>query len=167
VPGHSFDSTWETLKQDRQGSFISCWTLDESIYMWEKFAPNGVAVKSECGLLKAALNGMPARTMIGQVRYSLQHEGFNILRFITTKRPEFAPEREVRAFVWDMTCGPRHPYPHDVPEGLSFPVDIPALAQSIIVSPRAPTGVFGETERTHEEAQLRQNPCSEVCLHRI
>jgi hypothetical protein len=56
-PGTSFESAWETLKADRQGSFISCWTLDESLRMWEKFAPQGVAVKSRCGLLKAALDG--------------------------------------------------------------------------------------------------------------
>src|ERR1700733_3706437 len=86
-PGTSFDSAWETLKADRQGSFVSCWTLDESIRMWKKFAPQGVAVKSRCGLLKAALDAMPDRTFIGHVRYSLQHHGYNILRFVTTKRP--------------------------------------------------------------------------------
>ena len=86
--GTTFENTWENLKQDRQASYVSCWTLDESIHMWEKFAPQGVAVKSDCGLLKAALNAMPARTMVGHVRYSLHQEGFNILRFITTKRPE-------------------------------------------------------------------------------
>jgi len=53
---------------------------------------------------------MPARTMLGQVRYSLRHEGFNLLRFITTKRPEFALEQEVRAFVWDLAQSPRNPY---------------------------------------------------------
>jgi hypothetical protein len=55
-PGTTFEDTWENLKQDRQASFVSCWTLDESLHMWEKFAPQGVAVKTQCGLLKAALN---------------------------------------------------------------------------------------------------------------
>jgi hypothetical protein len=45
-PGMTFESAWEMLKQDRQGSFVSCWTLDETLHMWEKFAPEGVAVKS-------------------------------------------------------------------------------------------------------------------------
>ncbi len=145
-PGHTFEHTWETLKQDRQGSFVSCWTLDESLHTWETFAPQGVAVKSNCGLLKAALDAIPARTMVGQVRYSLKHEGFNILRFITTKRPEFSPEKEVRAFVWDLEKSPQNPYPHDVPNGLSYAVDVIALVQMVIVSPHAPANVLDEVQ---------------------
>jgi hypothetical protein len=145
-PGHTFEHTWETLKQDRQGSFVSCWTLDESLHMWEKFAPEGVAVKSSCGLLKAALDAIPARTMIGYVRYSLKHEGYNILRFITTKRPEFSPEKEVRAFVWDLEKSPRNPYAHDLPNGLSYAVDVIALVQTIIVSPNVPAIILDEVQ---------------------
>lgn len=143
-PGHTFEDTWEMLKQDRQGSFVSCWTLDESIHMWEKFAPQGIAVKSNCKLLKAALDAIPARTMVGRVRYSLQHEGFNILRFMTTKRPGFKPEKEVRAFVWDLEKSPRNPYPHDVPNGLPYAVDVIRLVQTVIVSPKAPASVLDE-----------------------
>jgi hypothetical protein len=145
-PGHTFEDTWETLKEDRQGSFISCWTYDESLHMWEKFAPHGVAVKSESGLFKAALDAIPARTMVGYVRYSLKHEGFNILRFMTTKRPEYSPEKEVRAVVWDLERSPRNPYPHDVPNGLPYAVDIQALVQTVVVSPHAPASLLGEVE---------------------
>ena len=136
-PGTTFEDTWEMLKHDRQGSFVSCWTLDESLHMWEKFAPQGVAIKSSCGLLRAALNAIPARTMVGHVRYSLMHEGFNILRFITTKRPEFLAEKEVRALVWDLTKSPRNPSPHDKPDGLSYPVDVNSLVQTVILAPQA------------------------------
>lgn len=142
-PGTTFENTWENLKQDCQASFVSCWTLDESIHMWEKFAPHGVTVKSDCGLLKAALNAMPARTMVGHVRYSLHQEGFNILRFITTKRPAYAPEKEIRALAWNMELSPRNPYPHDAPNGLTFAVE-KALVHTVIVSPQAPAGVFDE-----------------------
>jgi len=142
--GNTFEQTWEMLKQDRQGSFVSCWTLDESLHMWEKFAPQGVAIISNCGLLKAALDAIPARTMVGQVRYSLTHEGFNILRFITTKRPKFSPEKEVRAFVWDLEKSPQNPYPHVMPNGLPYPVDVIALVQSVIVSRHASAIVLDE-----------------------
>jgi len=145
-PGTTFENTWENLKQDRQASFVSCWTLDESIHMWEKFAPQGAAVKSDCGVLKAGLNAMPARTMVGHVRYSLHQEGFNILRFITTQRPEFAPGKEVRAFAWNMELSPRNPYPHDRPNGLSFSVDVQALVHTVTVSPKAPAGVLAEVQ---------------------
>lgn len=143
-PGHSFESSWEMFKQDRKASFVCCWTLDESIHMWEKFAPQGVAVKTNSGLLKTALNEMHARTMLGYIRYSLEHEGGNILRFITTKRPEFAPEQEVRAFAWQMEYSPRNPHPHDEPSSLLFPIDLRFLIQSVIVSPHAPATIFDE-----------------------
>jgi hypothetical protein len=146
-PGHSFEETWHNLKDERQGSFISCWTLDESLHMWEKFAPQGVALRSRCGLLKAALDAMPARTIVGHVRYSLKHEGFNILRFITTKRPEFACEREVRALVWEMEHSGRNPYPHVAPHGLPYRVDLQALVEMVIVSPSAPAAVFDEVQQ--------------------
>ena len=145
-PGHSFDYTWETLKQDRQGTFISCWSLDESLHMWRKFAMQGVALRTDCGLLKAALDAIPARTMVGRVRYSLAHEGFNILRFVTAKRPDYAQEKEVRAIVWDMQHGPRNPYPHDTPNGLLYSVDVPTLVRAVIASPFAPTSVFDEVQ---------------------
>src|ERR1017187_240896 len=32
-PGATFEYAWENLKQDRQGSFVSCWTLDETLHM--------------------------------------------------------------------------------------------------------------------------------------
>ena len=143
-PGNTFEDTWEDLKQERQGTFVSCWSLDESLHMWEKFAPQGVAVETRCGHLKAALNAMSARTMVGHVRYSLKHERFNILNFVTTKRPEFFPEQEVRAFAWQVDLSPRNPYPHDIPEGLSFPVDINALVERVIVSPHAQDAVLEE-----------------------
>jgi hypothetical protein len=151
-PGHTFEYTWEDLKQKRQGSFVSCWTLDESLHMWEKFAPQGVAVKSASGLLKAALDGIPARTMVGHVRYSLKHEGFNILRFITTKRPEYSREKEMRALVWDLERSPQNPYPHEMPDGLSYSVDVLSLVQTVIISPHAPESAFDEVQELLRES---------------
>jgi hypothetical protein len=55
-------------------------------------------------------------------------------------------EKEVRALVWDLTRSPRNPYPRDMPDGLSYPVDVPSLAQSLIVSPHAPANVFDDVK---------------------
>jgi hypothetical protein len=85
--------------------------------------------------------------MIGHVRYSLHHQGYNILRFITTKRPEFAHEREVRALVWQMEHSPRNPYPHAIPRGLTYPVDLKALVNEVIVSPDAAATLFDEVQQ--------------------
>jgi hypothetical protein len=68
--------------------------------MWGQYGNAGVAICSHYGLLKAAVDAMPDRAMLGLVRYSFDHVGWNILRFITTKRPKFADEREVRALIW-------------------------------------------------------------------
>jgi len=145
-PGATFEYAWEILEHDRQGSFVSCWTLDETLHMWEKFAPEGVAVKSDVALLKALLNTIPEHAMLGYIRYSLKHERYNLLRFITTKRPEFHREKEVRALVWDLTRSQQNPHPHDVPDGLSYPADVLALAQTVIVSPHAPAKVFDDVK---------------------
>lgn len=34
-PGATFEYAWEMLTQARQGSFVSCWTLDETLHMGE------------------------------------------------------------------------------------------------------------------------------------
>src|SRR5262249_32703499 len=89
------------------------------------------------------------------VRYGLDHVGWNVLRFITTKRPEFAHEREVRALIWKPEWAGlnRHvdandkfhrqpltpPPPHVLP-GLRRPVNIQKLIERVIVSPTAAPG---------------------------
>jgi len=100
--------------------------------------------------------------MLGLVRYSLDHVGWNILRFITTKRPEFAHEREVRALIWepewagnnrhidlDNKCyrKPLTDPPSYVLPGLRRAVDLQALVEGIVVSPEANQGTLGEIEQ--------------------
>lgn len=156
-PGATFKYAWEVLKDDRQGSFVSCWTIDETLHMWEKFAPAGVAVKSDVARLRAILNTIPERAVLGYIRYSRRHEGYNILRFITTKMPEFRSEKEVRALVWDLARSPRNPYPHEMPNGLSYPVDVPVLAETVIVSPDAPANMFDDVK-----ALMKKHGCGSV-----
>jgi hypothetical protein len=90
------------------------------------------------------------------------HVGWNILRFITTKRPGFAHEREVRALIWkpEWAGHNRHidpdnkfyrkpltpPPPHVLP-GLRRAVDLRALVESIVVSPEANQGTRSEIEQ--------------------
>jgi hypothetical protein len=63
------------------------------------------AVCSQYRLLKSALNAMSDRAYIGLVRYGSEHlrgARWNLFRFITTKRIDYADEQEVRAFLWIM-----------------------------------------------------------------
>jgi hypothetical protein len=163
-PGHDLDNTIGNLVQDKEGYFISCWYLfdHETARMWGKYGKGGVAVCSRYGLLKATLDAMPDRAMLGLVRYSFDHVGFNILRFITTKRPEFADEREVRALIWkpEWAGNDRHidlnnkfhrkpltaPPPHVLP-GLRRAVNLPALVEGIVVSPEANPGTLEEIKQ--------------------
>lgn len=101
-PGYDPDDTIGNLVQDKEAYFISCWHLfdTETAKMWHGYGKDGVAICSRYRRLKSALNSMSDRAFLGLVRYALDHVGFNILRFITTKRPEFRDEREVRALIW-------------------------------------------------------------------
>ena len=54
-----------------------------------------------------------------------------------TPAPASLAEKEVRALVWDLTKSPRNPSPHDEPDGLSYPVDVNSLVQTVILAPQA------------------------------
>jgi hypothetical protein len=156
-PGHDLDDTIGNLVQQKESYFISCWYLfdHETARMWGEYGKDGVAICSRYGLLKAALDAMPDRAMLGLVRYGTDHVGFNILRFITTKLPDFADEHEVRALIWkpEWAGNNRHidannkfhrkpltdPPPHVLP-GLHRAVDLRSLIEAIVVSPEAPRG---------------------------
>ena len=163
-PGYDLDDTIGDLVQDKEAYFISCWYLfdHETARMWGKYGKEGVAICSRYGLLRASLDAMPDRAMLGLVRYSLDHVGWNILRFITTKRPEFADDREVRALIWkpewagrsrhiDLNNVPHRkpltdPPPHVLP-GLRRAVDLQALIEGIVVSPEANPGAREQISR--------------------
>jgi hypothetical protein len=94
--------------------------------------------------------------------------GWNVLRFISTKRETFAHEQEIRALLWvpdEFAGNNRHfdenniphdrpltaPSPDRVPEGLRRTVDPRSLITEIEVSPWASEGTFAEVEQlTHE-----------------
>jgi len=145
-PGHSAEFSLEDLRKGRQGFFVSCWTEHESLEMWGKFAPGGIALRSRYGLLKDALNGVPERAMVGKVRYSTVPHRYNTLHFITTKRPDYNREREVRALLLIPESGGTNPFPYVQAQGLSYSVDVRALVQEIVVSPRALPGTLDDIQ---------------------
>ena len=67
----------------------------------EPAGADGVAVCSRFGLLKDPLENCDGRPHLGRVRYGPAHiTGWNVQRFISTKRMQYAHEREVRAALW-------------------------------------------------------------------
>jgi hypothetical protein len=148
------DHTIGSLAQFREAFFINCWHLfrEETCEMWKSYGAAGVAICSRYELLNAALDGCDGRPHLGLVRYGSAHlTGWNVQRFISTKRLHFAAEREVRAALWILDPLPgvnRHFYidnrPHQrpltappdrVPDGVTRPVDVCALVTEIVLSP--------------------------------
>jgi hypothetical protein len=112
-------------------------------------------------LLKTALDAMEDRAYLGLVRYGSKHlTGWNVLRFITTKRTRYADEREVRAFLWiaDPMAGINrhidgenriHPLPLTPPPDRVFKshrrkVDLQALITEIVITPWASPSTLDE-----------------------
>lgn len=148
-----------TLAQFREAMYVNCWYLfdEEKAYTWETYGEDGVAVVSTYGKLKTALDTLPPEddAHLGLVRYGMKHlTRYNTMMFITTKREEFADDREVRAMLWirDEYAGiNRHYDIHNVPHPrpLTPPdptrvkgyhrrrVDIAALVTEIVVNPKA------------------------------
>jgi hypothetical protein len=139
--------------------------------MWQQYARDGLAVGSRYSLLKQALGSCEGTlgAFLGLVRYGSKHlTGWNVLRFISTKREKFAYEKEVRALLWvpdEFAGGNRHidenniphdrplddPPPERVPEGLRRTVDLRSLITEIQVSPWASEETFTKVEHLTRE----------------
>ncbi|HEV8030310.1 MAG TPA: hypothetical protein VGP42_04760 [Stellaceae bacterium] len=155
-----------SIAQFRESFYISCWQLfrDETYKMWKEYGEGGVAICSRYSLLKSALDAMDDRAFLGLVRYGAEHlTGFNLFRFITTKRVDYAAEQEVRAMLWimDPLAGinrhfdianqahsrPLTPPPERVLQGQRRGVDLQTLVTEIVVTPWASPAAYDEINR--------------------
>ena len=163
--------------QFRESFYISCWHLfrEETYKMWGDYAANGgVAICSRHSLLKSALALMDDRAFIGLARYGATHllgQRYNLFRLITTKRIQYADEREVRAFLWiiDPQGGGNrhidadnriHPLPLTAPppnvlKGYGRRVDLQALVTRVVVSPWASQSTFDEINQLVKSSGYR------------
>ena len=156
------------LAQRRRSSFVNCWYLstEPTAAMWQEYGEQGVAIASRYCLLKATLDSGKDRGLLGLVRYGVSHlkgRSFNVLRFISTKREEFAHEKEVRALLWfPDECGgdtwhfdekniphrrPLTEAPASLPKFKRLPVDLGCLITEIQLSPWASDATFAEVNR--------------------
>jgi hypothetical protein len=158
------DDSIGCVAQFREAFYVNCWHLfrEETLKMWTKYGENGVAICSRYHLLKSALNAMDDRAFLGLVRYGSKHmTGWNLFRFITTKRTEFADEQEVRALLWIIdpyAGGNRHfdsdnrahtrpltpPPPDRILDGHRRRVNLQALVTEVVVAPWASSATFDE-----------------------
>ena len=101
----TFNHHLGSIAQFRESFYISCWHLfrNETHKMWKEYGEDGVAICSRYCLLKSSLDAMGDRAFLGLLRYGTKHlTGFNLFRFITTKRADYEDEQEVRAMLWIM-----------------------------------------------------------------
>jgi hypothetical protein len=155
-----------SVAQFRESFYISCWHLfrEETAKMWREYGEDGVAVCSQYCRLKSALEALEDRAFLGLVRYGAKHlHGFNLFRFIATKRARYEQEQEVRAMLWinDPFAGvnrhfdignrphprPITPPPDRVSRGHRRRVDLQTFLTEIVVSPWASPGIFDEVHR--------------------
>src|SRR6266700_747882 len=156
--------------QFRESFYINCWHLfrDETCKMWKEYGDEGVAICSQYRLLKSSLNVMEDRAFLGLVQYGSKHlTGWNLFRFIYTKRMEYPDEREVRVLLWimDPLAGinrhidsdnrphslPLTPPPDRVLDGHRRKMDLQALVTEIIVSPWASSTAVDEVNQLMKE----------------
>lgn len=153
------------LAQSRQSFYVNCWHLEteETATMWARYGKDGVAIVSRYDLLKKSLEPIRDRVMLGPIRYGTAHlQGWNVIRFMTTKRAEFSREREVRVMIWMIESGdgmnrhidkdnnprerPIYDPPSTLPDGIRRAIDVTALITQIVISPLAPPTRLDEVE---------------------
>jgi hypothetical protein len=162
-----------TTAQFRQAFYINCWYLfdQETATMWAQYGRNGVAIVSRYSLLKTVLEPIPDRPHLGLVRYGWEPgTRWNTQRFITTKRVEYAHEREVRAALWLVNSGdsvnrhfdidnrphplPIYDPPDSLPLGIKRDIDLATLINEVVVAPNAPTERLREVDALVQKVGL-------------
>lgn len=152
-----------SLAQFRQSFYVNCWHLDtgETATMWARYGKDGVAIVSRYDLLKQVLHSLSDKVMVGLIRYGSAHlTGWNVIRFVTTKREKYSQEREVRAMIWLTDTGdgmnrhfdltnrahdrPIYDPPATLQEGIRRDIDVASLITEVVVSPLAPVGRLKE-----------------------
>jgi hypothetical protein len=159
-----------------ESQYLCCWNMynpSDRLRMWYKYAPCGVAVRSEYGRLKAALGGQIDDVHLGQVRYGDDEmTGYNATQIIFTKRPKFAWENEIRAVIvsYDPVGGQARNYretdfPHREPQDDLNPIHkwvheekrrriiLKDLIVSVAVSPWCSEEIFNEVEQRWAKAR--------------
>jgi hypothetical protein len=154
-------------RQVSEAYYINCWQLfeGETLDMWKTYG-QGLAVFSRFDLLRNALSPMLDEILLGIVRYGEKDmTGYNLIRFLYTKRHHFSKERELRVVLqcYDPVAGtnrhfnannfpsrepldelnPLHPWVHSFKRRR---IDLKTLATEIRLSPWATADEFEEVK---------------------
>ena len=135
---------------------INCWSINphESYALWKIYLgveKNGIAIRSTVSKLRRSVekgkDGYPEEFFIGKVKYKkhLNHDELSRLSVITTKKPFYDFEKELRLFVLSdpRSEGATVP-PYDINVGRPVRVDIDELIYEVYISPFATEGYHNE-----------------------
>jgi len=139
--------------------FINCWSLTphESYALWKIYLSgeaNGVAVKTSVSKLKrSVINGQdnnPEPFYMGKVKYKkhLCDDSLSRLSLITTKKPFYDFEKELRLFILNDSP-PEKSLDQTVNfiQGKSVKIDVNELIQEVYISPFASQGYIDEVKK--------------------
>ena len=139
---------WETNPM-KDLVLVNCWSVSphESYALWKIYLggeKNGVAIRSTVSSLKASIqkggDPYPEEFFIGKIKYQshLKQDELSRLGVITTKKPFYDFEKELRVFIinYPMSEGGTNP-PYDMQKGRLVRVYVAALIHNVYVSPFA------------------------------
>lgn len=139
---------WETNPM-KDLVLINCWSISphESYALWKIYLggeKNGVAIKSTVSALRKAVqkggDSYPEEFFLGKVKYKthLKPDELARLSVITTKKPYYDFEKELRLFIinYPQSEGGTVP-PYDIHVGRTVKVDLQTMIHQVYVSPFA------------------------------
>lgn len=126
---------------------VNCWSVNpyENYALWKIYLGgeiNGVAIKSTVSRLKSAViqggDEYPEEFFVGKVQYKkhLEHNDLARLKVITTKKPFYDFEKELRLFIlnYPRSEGGTKP-PYDLAKGRVVKVNLNRLMHQVYISP--------------------------------
>ena len=136
------------IKQQREMTFVNSWCVSEheSAAMWPLYiqGAEGIAVQSTFNrLIESMKKYEDFNVFIGEIKYlDYNTEAIppgQILLPLTTKRKSFEHEKELRALIWTLQHGKNKLEDNKFAStlGLSVPINLDKLIESIYVSPTA------------------------------
>lgn len=128
---------------------VNCWSVNphESYALWKIYLggdKNGVAIKSTVSKLKQSLisgkDAYPEEFFIGKVKYKthLSEDELSRLSVITTKKPYYDFEKELRLFILNYPLSEGgHVPPYNMSTGRNVKIELNGLINEVYISPFA------------------------------
>lgn len=152
---------------------VNCWSISphESYALWKIYlgegenlgdGKNGVAIKSTVGALKRAVqkgnDPYPEEFLLGRVKYKahLKLDELARLSVITTKKPYYDFEKELRLFIINEPLSDGSVPPYDIHVGRSVKVDLQMMIHQVYISPFADASYVKKVEALLRSAGIEK-----------